>query len=293
MDGYDVLVLVDTVAQQDGPPGPLYVIEPDLSLRRRRRPAARVMLDPHDLRREGCCAAAFARWWSTGSWWSAAPPGAWRTASGSSATVEAVRPTAASWCWRSCRRELVTRITARGGGPMLRKLLLLGVSPLLAAAGQESWPDIQRYLRDAEHVTGARFERVGTSRRFAPMVRRSCLSLSCASQARHSAQNSTGPGSARAVRVTRSEARCLAGTSGGCVAAAVLPSVAARVGEAHQPGQRALEGARGSGSLATSVRPRAQGSRAPCWSFTPIRRSRGRPPSGSAPGRDGAHGAAR
>ena len=28
LDGYDVLVLVDTVAQQDGPPGSLYVIEP-------------------------------------------------------------------------------------------------------------------------------------------------------------------------------------------------------------------------------------------------------------------------
>ena len=30
MEGYDVLVLVDTVAQQAGPPGSLYVIEPDL-----------------------------------------------------------------------------------------------------------------------------------------------------------------------------------------------------------------------------------------------------------------------
>ena len=35
LDGYDVLVLVDTVAQQDGPPGSLYVIEPDLPPRSR------------------------------------------------------------------------------------------------------------------------------------------------------------------------------------------------------------------------------------------------------------------
>ena len=27
LDGYDVLVLVDTVAQQDGPPGTLFVID--------------------------------------------------------------------------------------------------------------------------------------------------------------------------------------------------------------------------------------------------------------------------
>ena len=35
MDGYDVLVLVDTVGRQTGPPGTLYVVEPDL---RRGRP---------------------------------------------------------------------------------------------------------------------------------------------------------------------------------------------------------------------------------------------------------------
>ncbi len=48
LDGYDLLVLVDAVAQQEGPPGTLYVIEPDLA------PAPgkslpEVMLDPHDL----------------------------------------------------------------------------------------------------------------------------------------------------------------------------------------------------------------------------------------------------
>ncbi len=50
LNGYDVLVLVDTVAQQEGPPGTLYLIEPDV-------PAAprggdllpEVMLDAHDL----------------------------------------------------------------------------------------------------------------------------------------------------------------------------------------------------------------------------------------------------
>ena len=51
LDGYDVLVLVDTVAQQEGPPGTLYVIEPDLPApaARRRPAAARSMLDAHDL----------------------------------------------------------------------------------------------------------------------------------------------------------------------------------------------------------------------------------------------------
>ena len=46
MDGYDVLVLVDTVAQQDGPPGSLYVIEPDLAAITAGDPPP---LDPHDL----------------------------------------------------------------------------------------------------------------------------------------------------------------------------------------------------------------------------------------------------
>jgi hydrogenase maturation protease len=46
MDGYDVLVLVDTVAQQDGPPGSLYLIEPDLAAITAGEPP---VLDPHDL----------------------------------------------------------------------------------------------------------------------------------------------------------------------------------------------------------------------------------------------------
>lgn len=50
LDGYDVLVLVDTVGQQAGPPGTLYVIEPALPPR---KPAddtlPDVMLDAHDL----------------------------------------------------------------------------------------------------------------------------------------------------------------------------------------------------------------------------------------------------
>jgi len=44
LDGYDVLVLVDTVGRQEGPPGSLYVIEPDLSAA-----VAEPVLDPHDL----------------------------------------------------------------------------------------------------------------------------------------------------------------------------------------------------------------------------------------------------
>lgn len=44
LDGYDVLVLIDTVSQQDGPPGSLYVIEPDLDT-----VEAPPSFDPHDL----------------------------------------------------------------------------------------------------------------------------------------------------------------------------------------------------------------------------------------------------
>ncbi len=50
LSGYDVLVLVDTVAHQEGPPGTLYLIEPDLppaSSDEDQLPA--VMLDAHDL----------------------------------------------------------------------------------------------------------------------------------------------------------------------------------------------------------------------------------------------------
>ena len=50
LEGYDVLVVVDTVAQQEGQPGTLYVIEPDLPARDERADALpEVMLDPHDL----------------------------------------------------------------------------------------------------------------------------------------------------------------------------------------------------------------------------------------------------
>ena len=44
MDGYDVLVVVDTVSQQSGGPGTLYVIEPDLGAQE-----APEVLNPHDL----------------------------------------------------------------------------------------------------------------------------------------------------------------------------------------------------------------------------------------------------
>ena len=50
LEGYDVLVVVDTVAQQEGPPGTLYVIEPELAARDEPAdPLPEVMLDPHDL----------------------------------------------------------------------------------------------------------------------------------------------------------------------------------------------------------------------------------------------------
>lgn len=49
LNGYDVLVLVDTVSQQDGPPGTLYLIEPELSPTDDGDPLPSVLLDPHDL----------------------------------------------------------------------------------------------------------------------------------------------------------------------------------------------------------------------------------------------------
>ena len=51
LDGYDALVLVDTVGQQEGQAGSLYVIEPELPARRREDDTVlpEVMLDPHDL----------------------------------------------------------------------------------------------------------------------------------------------------------------------------------------------------------------------------------------------------
>ena len=50
LEGYDVLVVVDTVAQQEGSPGTLYVIEPELAARDEPAdPLPEVMLDPHDL----------------------------------------------------------------------------------------------------------------------------------------------------------------------------------------------------------------------------------------------------
>jgi len=50
LGGYDVLVLVDSVARQPGPAGTLYVIEPDLPpWDTGADPQPEVMLDPHDL----------------------------------------------------------------------------------------------------------------------------------------------------------------------------------------------------------------------------------------------------
>jgi hydrogenase maturation protease len=49
LDGYDVLVLVDTVARQEGPPGTLYLIEPEVGKPRNADLLPEVMLDPHDL----------------------------------------------------------------------------------------------------------------------------------------------------------------------------------------------------------------------------------------------------
>jgi hydrogenase maturation protease len=49
LSGYDVLVLVDTVSRQDGPPGSLYVLEPDLPPRDLSGQVPQVVMDAHDL----------------------------------------------------------------------------------------------------------------------------------------------------------------------------------------------------------------------------------------------------
>lgn len=53
LEGYDVLVLVDTVSRQQGPPGTVYLIEPDPGDRTAPRPDADglpdVLFDAHDL----------------------------------------------------------------------------------------------------------------------------------------------------------------------------------------------------------------------------------------------------
>ena len=49
LGGYDVLVLVDTVSRQVGPPGSLYVIEPDLPARDLTGEVPEVVMDAHDL----------------------------------------------------------------------------------------------------------------------------------------------------------------------------------------------------------------------------------------------------
>lgn len=49
LNGYDVLVLVDTVSQQDGPPGTLYVIEPEPPHPPEHEPLPIVTMDAHDL----------------------------------------------------------------------------------------------------------------------------------------------------------------------------------------------------------------------------------------------------
>jgi hydrogenase maturation protease len=49
LNGYDVLVLVDTVSQQTGSPGSLYLIEPDLPPRDLSGTVPEVVMDPHDL----------------------------------------------------------------------------------------------------------------------------------------------------------------------------------------------------------------------------------------------------
>lgn len=49
LSGYDVLVLVDTVGRQSGPPGTLYLIEPDLPPRALSGEVPEVVMDAHDL----------------------------------------------------------------------------------------------------------------------------------------------------------------------------------------------------------------------------------------------------
>ena len=109
MDGYDVLVLVDTVAHQDGPPGSLYVIEPDLAAITGGEPPP---LDPHDLPPGGVLAllpslgAMVDRVLVVGC-----TPERLDDGMGLSETVEAALETAASMVLDVVRRES-SRITA-------------------------------------------------------------------------------------------------------------------------------------------------------------------------------------
>lgn len=58
LSGYDVLLLVDTVGRQQGPPGTLFVLEPDLAAHPSADddPLAGVLLDAHDLSPGGAMA---------------------------------------------------------------------------------------------------------------------------------------------------------------------------------------------------------------------------------------------
>ncbi len=49
MNGYDVLILVDTVDRTEGPPGSLVVVEPDLAALQAEAAAVRAPVDAHDL----------------------------------------------------------------------------------------------------------------------------------------------------------------------------------------------------------------------------------------------------
>ena len=166
MEGYDVLVLVDTVAQQAGPAGSLYVIEPDLAALAAGPADPGCPVDAHDLPPGGVLSLLpdlGARW--TGCWSSAAGPRPSTTASGCRRRWPPRSTTPRSSSWRSyaaspcgSRTAVPARPSAARnppdppgsrpfeGGTMLKKLMTLAVLAAVGMAVKMALPDLKRYL---------------------------------------------------------------------------------------------------------------------------------------------------
>ena len=140
LGGYDALVLVDTVARQEGPAGTLFVIEPDVPPRDPDGEVLpEVMLDAHDLSPGGVMALVPTLGGTVGR-----------------IVVVGCQPGSLEEGHRSHRRGPRRRRT--GGGPGvpgrrrgteedgMRKLVWLVVLGGAAAAVVASLPDIKRYL---------------------------------------------------------------------------------------------------------------------------------------------------
>lgn len=115
LDGYDVLVLVDAVSQQDGPPGTVFLIEPDLPVTGDRAgERAEGMLDAHDLSPGGAMALLPTLGGSVGRILVVGvQPAACLEGIGLSDPVAAAVEPAADLVVRVVRRELAARSAAR------------------------------------------------------------------------------------------------------------------------------------------------------------------------------------